>query len=193
MSKKQIAIICDGKEISYGMNLLHLLRFEDTEKKVSITNESFTNYNIDIYTISAYKHSGISKSAIKVLIGSAVQTGSNINLTPIQSIHGITIRNNDTVFGITVDPKAIDGTSYDDFLSYANSQSTSYIQSEETFVARVTEYDDKWFVKTFSPIKAKGLFGGKETIKGRTQQLYDCSAYLLFMEYLKKRIPWEEE
>lgn len=193
MGKNQIAIICDGKEIAYGTNLLHLLKYDDVEKKVAFFNEFAADFKVDIYSTGVYKRAGISKTALKIFIGSAIQERKGGELSPVFCQHGITVMSNKDEITITVNPQLLDEKAYDAFISFANKQAESFIKTEKAYAEHVAEYSDNWITKSFMPIQAKGLFGNRTCLKDRTQQLYDCAAYVVFMNCLRDFIDGKKE
>ena len=193
MSKNQIAIICDGKEISYGMNLLHLLKYDDVEKQITFVNEGAEGFELDIYSVGVYKRAGIPKTAIKIFIGSALQQRKGDELMPVFNQHGITVMSNKKEIGITVNPLLLDEQAYDAFICFANKVAESFMETAQIYAEHVSKYCDNWIKKSFIPIQAKGLFGNKTNIKNRTQQLYDCAAYVVFMNCLRDLIDGKKE
>ena len=48
MSLKKFAVICDGKEISYGLNLFHLFQYKNEEEKFH--SRKFDELSIEMYS-----------------------------------------------------------------------------------------------------------------------------------------------
>lgn len=60
MEEKEIAIICDGREISFGLNLKHLFNFDNRMQHYSVLG---SDKAVEIYTPAVFKRENITRKA----------------------------------------------------------------------------------------------------------------------------------
>lgn len=181
MNKKKMAIVCDGKEIAYGTNLLHLHKYIDDKKSFASAN---AEYDVDIYSSAVFYRADISADSVKVFIGDIKKAGTSMKKIYCQ--WGITVWNSETELIVKADSKDLSGNSYIQFLEYANERRREYLEMEDEYVHKTEETDNKWIAREFKMIPDGGLFGQAGSMKSKLRQQYDCAAFVLYLDYLRK-------
>lgn len=175
-----IAIICDGKEISFGMNLSHLFKYitEDCCIKSNIAEK----VDSELYSAVAFKHANISKKIKRIYVASALKIDRTYH--EVYNNFGISIyKNEDGHYAVISDDKKLSAKEYDTFLEYANDLAIRYGTLEEKYFTEVKKRDPKWIVCDFDSSQSSGLFK-KNNIK--LQQQYDCAAFIFYLNYICK-------
>ena len=103
MSLKKFAVICDGKEISYGLNLFHLFQYKNEEEKFH--SRKFDELSIEMYSSMAFRHANISKRTIKIYIG----TSQNIEASyeKVFDKFGMEIYKNENIYVLKASEKQL--------------------------------------------------------------------------------------
>ena len=174
----KVAIICTGTEISYGMNLIHLIKYEDQD--VCIKCHNYDGVDFEIYSIRVFEKKKISTNTLKIFIGTAAKQTGNL----IFDKYGMYIRKDDDVITCSVDINKLD--KYSEFIEYANDQRDKYLNSEKDYIQSVCSLNSDYIVQKFATINGQGLFMNNRIQKLKIQQLYDCMAFILFNEIIKK-------
>lgn len=178
MSSAKFAIVCDGKEISYGLNLLHLFQYKD--ENIQFYSELFDNPLTDIYSIAAFMHSNISADTVKIFINDAQKTDSSYK--EIFCKYGMFIFQCNSQIIVKADSNGLAGENYELFLKYANQKRKEYLSKEKDYSARVESINKNWISKEFKQESSGGLFSKN---KNRIKQQYDCLSYVLYVDVLK--------
>ena len=79
MSEKQLCIISNGKEISYGLNLYHLFQYKD--EKESFRSSKYASIKVDMYSAAAFKHANVSKKGCFLYFGNTICSFLECGLT----------------------------------------------------------------------------------------------------------------
>lgn len=179
MSSMKIAIVCEGKDISYGYSLLHLLRYKNE-------NEVFTcnmlgDISVELYSAEAFRHADISKGTIEIFVNH-VQIPET-SYTNVFQRFGMDIFQLETAYVLRADEKQLTGAEYERFIAYANAKRKEYFALEKQYTDRVGACDADWISKEFKQKSSNGLLGKK---KEKLQQQYDCLAYVLYSDFLRK-------
>ena len=186
LSEKQLCIISNGKEISYGLNLYHLFQYKD--EKESFRSSRYASIKVDMYSTAAFKHANVSKKGWKIFISDVSGQLTSTSKEIIFEKYGmILFRSNESLF-LEVKPKELTGNGYTEFLAYANRCRKEYIEIENDYVEKVKVKAAHWIADTFNPIEKKGLFCAKNTDAGKRQQQYDCLAFIIYLDYVEKLI-----
>lgn len=181
MSSKMIAIVCDGKEISYASNLLHLFQYKgETE---TFTSDMIADVSVEMYSVVTYMHTNISKKVIKIYVGDVQKVDLSYNKVFCQ--YGMTIMKSRAEFILKVDNKELEGHAYDEFISYANKKRKEYIDLEKDYMERINPINPNWIAKEFKPVFVGGLFGQKDKCKKKVHQQYDCAAFVLYLDIIR--------
>lgn len=183
MGSKKMAIVCEGKEISYGLNLLHLLQYK-SDKEIFLS-EVGSVISAEIYSVAAFKHANISKKTLKVFVGNIQSVASSYS--KVFSQYGMNIFISEAGFILRVDNKKLSEAEYDNFILYANKRRKEYFDLEKKYMDRVEIMDSKWVAKVFDKTYSEGLFGIKNASKSITRQQYDCLAFVLYLDHLAKK------
>lgn len=178
MEEKKIAIVCDGKEISYGMNIFHLMRYE--ENGVSFKSEKSSNIDSDMYSLAAYRHTKISKKAYRIFVGKTRDIDPSME--KILDNYGMSIWTDASKAILLADSGCLKGDVYTDFLDFAGNVRNEYISIEGEYVKRLDGINDKWINKSFERMESGSLFKQNNS-KQKLQQQYDCLAFVFYMEY----------
>ena len=176
--KKSIAIVCDGTEIAFGMNLLHLIKYEEEDKSAKC--KKYKDCNAEIYTIKVFERSKKISDVLKIYIGKA----GKIEGSPIVTKYGISIWKSDESIFCVADASKISKKDYADFLKYANGLRDKYIEAEKEYFHSVNDLNSKWIVQEYKAVSYDGLFGRNSKQKAKLQQLYDCAALMLYTDIL---------
>lgn len=182
MNQNKIAIVCDGKEISYGMNLLHLFRYKS--EKESFLSDHNAGMDIEIFSLAAYRHANISKKTVKVFIGEV--QGVTPSMNPLFCQYGMTVWGTDSEIVLKADAKVLTGEQYEKFIAFANKKRMEYFELEKEYVRKAEARDGKWIAKEFEQAVYSGLPGRKNSLKAKMKQQYDCMAFVLYLDYLHK-------
>lgn len=176
MSSSKIAVICDGKEVTYGFNLFHLFQYK-SEKDEFISGK-YDELTIEVYSVAAFRHANVSKKATKIYVGAAQSVDSSYK--KVFKKFGMAIYQRENDYVLKVDDKQLN--SYSEFISYANEKRNEYIELEKDYFMKVGELDANWIVSEFIQFHSDGLFRKGNTI---VQQLYDCLSFVVYLEFLK--------
>lgn len=176
MSSSKVAIICDGKEISYGFNLFHLFQYKNEKDK--FISGKYDELSIELYSVSAFRHASISKKATRIYVGAVQCVDSSYN--KVFDKFGMTIYQRENDYVLKVDAKQLN--SYSEFISYANEKRDEYIELEKDYFMKVRALDANWIVNEFTQVHSAGLFRKTNTT---VQQLYDCLSFVVYLEFLK--------
>lgn len=176
MSSSKIAVICDGKEVTYGFNLFHLFQYK-SEKDEFISGK-YDELTIEVYSVAAFRHANVSKKATKIYVGAAQSVDSSYK--KVFKKFGMAIYQRENDYVLKVDDKQLN--SYSEFISYANEKRNEYIELEKDYFMKVGELDANWIVSEFTQFHSDGLFRKGNTI---VQQLYDCLSFVVYLEFLK--------
>lgn len=180
MSFKKIFIVCDGREISYGFSLLHLFQYKN-DKDIIMSNMA-ANTSVEIFSVAALRNANISKNSIQIFVGDKQTVEASFN--KVFSQYGMTIWKSELGFVIKADEKKLLGYTYDEFILYANKKRNEYIELEKEYVECIEKLDSNWMIKEFKPVSSEGLFLRKNLSKSKIQQLYDCLAYVFYLEII---------
>lgn len=181
MPKDKIAIICDGKEISYGINLKHLFSYKNDIEQY---HSSLGNIkDVEIYTPAVFKRERNSLKTTKVYIGSDYQI--NENCQKVLDCFGMNIYEDDNLFIVCADPSKIASDEYNKFIIYANGMRNKYIEVENQYFSMINSHDHKWVCDEFIKVKLSKLFVKKYDLQIKKQQ-YDCLSYILYLQYLRE-------
>lgn len=176
MSLNKIAVVCDGKEISFGLNLFHLFQYKSEEDKY--VSSKFDELSIELYSAAAFRHSGISKKTTRIYVGVVLNVDSSYK--KVFGKFGMEIYQNKNAYILKVSDKQLN--SYVDFLSYANERRREYIKLEKDYFDKVGALDGNWIVGEFVQTNSGGLFRKDNS---KVQQLYDCLAFVVYIDFLK--------
>jgi len=182
MYKNRFAIVCEGKEIAYGINLLHLFQFINDVEVFS--SDVGSGCIVEIYSVAALKHANISKNAIKIYVGEIQKP--DLSYRKVFSKYGMNIFISVDGFLLKEDDIKLSGGDYDSFILYANKRSQEYVDLEKNYIDRIGNVDHSWVTKDFQKVSRKGLLDIKSTSKAITLQQYDCLAFVLYLDYLAK-------
>lgn len=176
MGSIKIAIVCDSKEISYGLNLFHLFYYKNEKEK--FVSGKYDEVSIEMYSTAVFRHTNISKKTIKLFVGVAQNVDTSYK--KIFDKFGMTIYQTENNYILKADDKQL--KEYNDFIAYANAKKNKYFELEKDYSMRVSEMDPNWIVSEFIQSTSKGVFRIKNT---RVQQQYDCLAFVVYLEILK--------
>lgn len=176
MNSNKIAIICDGKEISYGLNLFHLFKYKNEEE--CFISSRFDELSIEMYSAIAFYHANISKNTIRIYVG--MEKNIDSSYKKVFDQFGMEIYQNENSYVLKADDKQLNY--YSDFILYANEKRREYIELEKDYFDKVVALDKKWVVDEFVQVNFGGLLR-KGNIK--VQQLYDCLALVVYINFLK--------
>lgn len=180
MNKRSMAVVCNGKEIAYGMNLLHLYKYID--EKSSFVNEN-AHFDVDMYSSEVFFRSNVPKDTVTVFIGDSKKADAPSEVLYRQ--WGITVWSSHAEFIVKADAKGVSGSAYIRFLEYANRKRREYLESEKAYVRKIEETDRKWIAGEFHGVPDGGLFGQAGSMKAKLRQQYDCAAFVLYLDYLR--------
>ena len=173
----KLAIVCDGKEISYGLGLLHLFQFKnDDEKFMSKRGEELS---AEIYTTGTFKSAGISKKSICIFVNNDSLLSSEKSI--IFDEDGIMIYKDENRYTIFSNPGSLEKADYGGFVARANKKRNEYCELEKEYVNRVNAIGVNWLPGDFSVLSSKGFFGENILLKNMQQQQYDYAAYVLYL------------
>lgn len=175
MSSYKIAVICNGKEISFGLNLFHLFQYKNEEEKL-ISNK-FDEIVIELYSAAAFCHSNISKKTVRIYVGTVQNVDSSYK--KVFEKFGMEIYQNENAYILKANDKQLD--CYSDFISYANEKRIEYIELEKDYFSKVVVLDKNWIVSEFLQANPGGIFRKANT---KIQQLYDCLAFVVYLDIL---------
>ena len=182
MKNTSIAIVCDGREISYGMNLLHLTKYRDEE--TAFFSEKCSGIDTEIYSAEVYRRTQITSKTISVFIGEMQSVNASMN--KIFDKYGMTIWMDDANAIIRAETDSLNGERYSEFIKFANRKRNEYIETEKDYVRKTAEKNNKWIASEFKEITSNGLFGHRKNIRNKMQQQYDCMAFVFYLEFLCK-------
>lgn len=186
MNSVKIAIICNGKEISYGLNLLHLFQYKD--KATEFYCSSFDQSSIMMYSAAAYRHATPPTPHTQVFIGNVVEIDSSYAV--IYSKYGMVIYQSDSSFILKANDNQLLGQNYEAFLDYANAIRKRYCDLEIQYATRIERLDVNWIAKDFEQLSSHRLFCKKNE---RLQQQYDCLAFIMYLLLLKDSYIYRED
>ncbi len=181
MPKGEIALICSGKEISFGMGLYHLFQYKD--EKDAFVSDLCSGISVEMYSLAAFKHASISKNTEKIFFGSAcVQRSETVD---IFNKFGMRIIKAKDTLNISADSALLNGAVYKDFVSYANQVREKFIKAETGYFKKVNEKNNRWIPDEFKQLTSKGLFGAKGLMNEKQQQQYDCLAFIAYLYHVR--------
>lgn len=180
MSSKKITIVCDGKEISYGLNFLHLFQYKSEKEKFN--SNLLNDLSIEIHSVETFRHTNTSKKTIKIFVGNAKNV--DVSYSNIFNKFGMTIYQAESNFILKADAKQLVSREYEDFIIYANAKRKKYYVLEKQYIARVEALDLDWIAKEFKKSHSGGLFDKRSA---KVQQQYDCLAFVLYLEFLENK------
>lgn len=178
MGVQKIAIVCDGKQINYGLNLFHLMRYKN--EKENFYSRKADNLSIEMYSKEIFKRNPSIKRAIKVFVGDV--WNEDLSFKRVFEKFGMLIYKSELEYILKVDTNQLNGKEYEEFLTYANLRREEYLSLEKNYVERVEELEDNWITSEFTQSFLTG-FGGKKNKK--VQQLYDCIAFVWYLDFLE--------
>lgn len=176
MSLKKFAVICDGKEISYGLNLFHLFQYKNEEEKFH--SRKFDELSIEMYSSMAFRHANISKRTIRIFIGTAQNIEASYE--KVFDKFGMEIYKKENIYVLKASEKQLN--CYSDFVTYANEKRREYIELEKDYFVKVSALDKNWIAGEFVQSNSGGLFRKDNT---KVQQLYDCMAFVVYVDLFK--------
>lgn len=176
MSSNKIAVICDGKKISYGLNLFHLFKYKNEEE--CFISSRFDELSIEMYSAIVFLHANISKETIRIYVG--MEQSIDSSYKKVFNQFGMEIYQNENSYVLKADNKQLD--CYSNFISYANEKRREYIEIEKDYFDKVAVLDKNWIASEFVQANSVGLFRKENT---RVQQLYDCLAFIVYINFLK--------
>lgn len=176
MSSYKIAVICDGKEISFGLNLFHLFQYKNEEEK--LISSKFDEISIELYSAVAFRHSNISKKTTRIYIGTAQNV--DFSYKKVFEKFGMEIYQSENAYILKANDKQLN--CYSDFISYANEKRREYIELEKDYFSTVGALDRNWIVSEFAQTNSGEMFKKANT---KVQQLYDCLAFVVYLDFLK--------
>lgn len=179
MGVQKIAIICDGKQINYGLNLYHLMRYKD--EKENFYSRKADNFSIEIYSKVVFQRNSSIKKAIKIFVGDT--WNEDLSFKCVFKRYGMLIYKSELGYILKVDINQLNSKEYEEFIAYANSRREEYFCLEKSYVEQVKELDDNWITSEFTQSALTG-FGSKKNKK--VQQLYDCIAFVWYLDFLNK-------
>ena len=177
-NEKNIAIICDGTEIAYGMNLLHLIKYVEEDNFVMC--KKYKDFNAEIYTVKYFEREKKLLDTYNIYIGKA---GRLVGKSIFERF-GISIWVNEKNLVCKSDIGTLGDKEYEGFLNYANGLRKEYLNKEKEYVKAVSDCNPNWIVHEFKPVNSSGMFSRNSKQKERLQQLYECAALVLFNEVM---------
>lgn len=175
MSK--LAIVCDGKEISHGLGLLHLFQFKnDDEKFMSKRGEDLS---AEIYTVGSFKSTWASKNSICIFVNNDLLLSSAKSV--VFNEDGIQIYKDENKYAIFSNSESLEKADYNGFVVRANKKRNEYCELEKEYVNRLNSLGVNWLPGNFSVLSPKGFFGKNKFLKDMLQQQYDYATYLLYL------------
>ena len=183
MGTSKVAIICDGKEISYGMNYKNIYIFKKEKEK--FLSDAGEQTSVEIYSPAAFKHANISKNAIKIYVNDLQKIDSSYD--KIFDQYGMKVYFSDRTYIIKAEENELSGDNYEGFLRYANEKRNEYIKLEERYFNIVNETDPNWIAGQFVKDQPRGIFGKGNENKTKKQQQYDCLSFVLYLEFVNKK------
>lgn len=175
MDPIKIAIVCDGKEISYALNLLHLFQYKNEVEEFN--SDNYKEASIEMYSAAAFGHASIAKKTIKLFVG--ITQNVDASYRKVFDKFGMTVYQSERNFVLNVDDKKM--RDYHAFIIYANTKREEYLELERDYINKVSRLDRDWIAKEFILSSSGGIFGKKNP---RFQQLYDCLAFVVYLEIL---------
>lgn len=175
MSSSKIAVICDGKEISYGFNLFHLFQYKNEKDK--FISGKYDELSIEVYSVAAFRHANVSKKATKIYVGAAQNV--DFSYKKVFDKLGMAIYQKENDYVLKVDDKQLNA--YSEFILYANEKRNEYIELEKDYFMKVGALDANWIVSEFTQVHSARLFRKTNII---VQQLYDCLSFVVYLEFL---------
>lgn len=176
MTSSEIAVVCTGREIAYGLNLFHLLQYND--EKEQFTSSKCDNLSVEMYSIAVFRHTGISQKAIRIYVGAAQSVDSSYK--KVFDKFGMVIYQSENAYILKADAKQSD--SYNEFISYANEKRKEYIELEKDYFIKVCTLDTNWIAGRFISASSGKLF---KKIRPSVQQLYDCLSFVVYLNFLE--------
>ena len=176
-----IAIVCNGKEVSYGFSLLHLLKYRSEDGKTVFFSKK--GVNVELFSAGFFKHANVSKKTIKIFIGDAQEI--NGECQRLYRRFGMEIWKLKNDFILKTNVRELKEENYNEFIVYANNKRKEYLELEKEYVTFVNEIDDKWITGEFKIAFFKGIFSQMRKIEIKHQQQYDCLALVFVLDFLK--------
>lgn len=178
-----IAIVCSGKEISFGFNLLHLMSYQDENS--NFMSDTYSMAYPKLYSLSAFQHTKLPANIYCVYVGGAKQAPSDVK--PVFHQFGMNVWKDDSSIIMCADPVSISGDDeYDSFLTYANLKRQEYQNIEARYYKKVTDAAPNWIVGEFNRLPPTGLWRKSTGIR-RLQQQYDCLSFVVYSDFLHTR------
>lgn len=176
-----IAIICKGKNISYGFNMLHILTYKRDD--LVIKCKKYNDCDANMYSHSVYLNEPIEEPVFKIFIG---DIGELSNARKVFCKFGMNVFSFDNGLQLYVEKNEIKESDYHEFIVYSNELRNKYNEVENDFFNNVNQLDSNWFAKEFLPVSSTGLFGGKKRELSIIQQRYDCLSYIVYFDVLNQ-------
>lgn len=173
MDSSKIAIICDGKEVTYGTNLSHLFQYRS--KKEKFMSSKCDEVSVEMYSTAVFRRASKSKKTMKFFVGAAQIVDSSYK--KIFDKFGMAIYQTEKNYVLRADVKQL--KDYNDFIVYANEKRNEYFELEKDYSKYVCALDANWIVSEFEQSPSGGLFGKKNM---KIRQLYDCLAFVLYLD-----------
>lgn len=180
MDLTNIAIVCSGKEISFGFNLLHLMSYKDenTNFMSDVCSIAYPN----LYSLAAFQHTKPSPDTYCIYVGEAKQAPSDAK--PVFHRFGMSVWKDGSSIIMCADPVDISGDDeYDRFLTYANLKRQEYQNVEAGYYKKVTDANPNWIAGEFKNLQPTSPWR-KSINKRRLQQQYDCLSFVVYLEFL---------
>lgn len=175
----KMAIVCNGKELSYGVELLHLMKYADENNKFS--SEMCKDFLIELYSMAIFNDSSVSKNSIKIFINDTQKINSSF--VEVFNKYGMHIYNYESSYILKSDLKSLKDEEYEHFIKYANEKRKEYITFEKDYVKKVEKLNKGWIHQEFKNETNVGLFRNKK----RIQQQYACMAFLLYIDFFRRK------
>lgn len=189
MLKKKVAIVCNGKELSYGSSLSHLFKYiGEAEELLSSASKMV---DVELYSEKAFIRSPLPKSTIIIRCGEIFESGSSGKI--IFKEYGMTVNRIGQSLFINANPKELFQNDYESFLVYANTKRNEYIKCEKDYFNNVLDKEKNWIPLEFIKLKNKGLWGNEKLLRKKKQQQFDCLAFVLYFIITSQESILEEE
>ena len=175
MDPIKISIVCDGKEISYALNLLHLFQYKN--EKEEFNSDNYKEASIELYSTAVFGHASIAKKTIKLFVG--ITQNIDASYRKVFYKFGMKLYKSERKYVLDVDDNKM--RDYHAFIIYANAKREEYLELERDYINRVSRLDRDWIAKEFILSSSGEMWGKKNP---RLQQLYDCLAFVVYLEIL---------
>ena len=178
MGVQKIAIVCEGKQINYGLNLFHLMQFNSENKK--IYSKKASNLSVEIYSMEVFKRNPLVNRMMQIFVGDARNEGSSFEC--VFKKFGMLIYQSESRYILKIDMNQLNIKEYEEFIDYANSRRKEYFDLEKDYTERVKKLDDNWITSEFT----KPVFTTfRSNTNEKAKQLYDCMSFVLYLDFLE--------